>query len=392
MRNAGGVTFAAVCDLNPPSRAEAKTWAGPEARAYKDFRDLLEQRDLDAVLIATPDHWHAIPTVLACEAGKHIYVEKPLAHNILEGQAMVKAARSTGKIVAAGTQQRSATHFPECADMVQGGSLGDVRMVRVWNYSNIFPKGFGRVPDSEPPKGLDWDFYLGPAPKVPFNRLRFLATYRFFWDYAGGTITDFGTHRFDTVHQIIGATAPRAVSASGGRFSIEDDTETPDILQATYEYPGFVLSYEACLLNAHGLGGRTPGMKYYNARRLEDRPNGMAFYGTKGALFADRYGYDVYPEAGSDVPRKHVQSYDATDRHTRNFVEAVRGKSKCAAPIELGHQATTVAHLGNIAFHTGRKIRWDAEKEECVDDAEANRRLGRKARKPWDLITCESCY
>ena len=137
---------------------------GPDSRAYKDFRELLDQQDLDAVLIATPDHWHAIPTIRACEAGKHIYVEKPLAHNIQEGRAMVEAARTTGKIVQAGTQQRSATHFPECAEMVQSGALGEVRLVRVWNYANYYPKGIGHAPDTEPPEGLDWDFYLGPAP------------------------------------------------------------------------------------------------------------------------------------------------------------------------------------------------------------------------------------
>ena len=189
----------------------------------------------------------------------------------------------------------------------------------------------------------------------------------------------------------MGATAPRTASASGGKFSLDDDAETPDILQATFGYPGFVLSYEACLLNAHGVGGRTPGMKYYNAAGLEDRPNGMAFYGTNGTIFADRYGYDLYPERGSDLTRKSVQSYDATDRHTRNFIEAIRGQAKRAAPIELGHQATTVAHLGNIAFHTGHKLHWDAEREICIDDAEANRRLGRDARAPWDLIDCASC-
>jgi len=390
MRNAGGVTFAAVCDVYGRHAGEAQAWAGG-ARAYRDFRDLLEQKDLDAVLIATPDHWHAIPTVLACEAGLHIYIEKPLSHNIIEGRAMVEAARKSGRIVQAGTQQRSAAHFPDCEDMVQSGALGEVRMVRVWNFANHYPDGIGKAGDSEPPADLDWDFYLGPAPMRPFNRLRFLGRYRSFWDYAGGTITDFGTHRFDTVLQIMGADEPRTVAACGGKFCIDDDAETPDTLQATFEYPGWVLTYEATYLNAHGVGGRTPGMKYYRARGLEDRPNGLGFYGTKGTIFTDRYGYDVYPERGSSVVRKHLQSYDATDRHTQNFIDAIRGKVRPAAPIEMGHRATTVAHLGNIAFHTGHKLRWDAESERCLDDPEANRLLGRNAREPWDLITCKTC-
>jgi predicted dehydrogenase len=385
MREAPGVEFGAVCDVYEKNAAAAREWAGPSARVYQDFRKLLEQKDIDAVQISTPDHWHAIPTVLACEAGKDVYVEKPLAHNVHEGRAMVNAARRYNRIVQAGTQQRSATHFPEVAHIIQSGALGDVRFVRVWNYVNMFPKGIGREPDSDPPPGLDWDFYLGPAPKVPYNRKRFLSTFRWFRDYAGGYITDYGTHRFDTVHQIMGVDAPRTVSAAGGRFSLRDAGEMPDILQVTYEYPGFVLSYEACNLSGHGVGGRTPGMKYYNARGAEDRPNGMAFYGTNGALFADRIGYEIYPDK-ERIERKQVNTTDATALHARNFIECVRSRAKPAAEVEIGHRSTTVPHIGNIAYLTGRKLHWDAQKEEFNGDAEASRLLRRVPRKPWDLI------
>lgn len=392
MRNAGGVDFIAVCDVDRTRREQAQAWAGPDAQPYGDFRRLLEQKDVDAVLIATPDHWHAIPMIAACEAGKHVYVEKPLSHSIVEGRAMVEAARGARLVVQAGTQQRSAVHFPECAELVQSGKLGQVRFVRVWNYINMYPKGIGRAPDSDPPDGLDWDFYLGPAPKRPFNRLRFGGTYRWFWDYSGGYITDFGTHRFDTVYQIMGDThSPRTVAAAGGKFTLEDAGEVPDLVQATYQFDGWVLSYEGCQTNAHGVGGRTPGLQYYRARGEHDRPNGMAFYGTAGTLIADRYAYEVYPEPGSALERKTVQSYDATDRHTKNFIEAIRGVAQQTAPIELGHRATTVALLGNVSFHSGHKIVWDAEKERCVDDPAANRLLGRPGRKPWDLIACPTC-
>lgn len=385
MRDSGGAIFGAVCDVYEPNRTKAREWAGAEVRAYGDFRRLLEQKDLDAVLVATPDHWHAIPTILACEAGKHVYVEKPLAHNIREGRAMVEAARRTGRIVQTGTQQRSAPHFAELAEVVQSGALGHVHFVRVWNYFNTYPEGIGREPDSEPPPGLDWDFYLGPAPWVPFNRKRFLGTYRFFWDYAGGHITDFGTHRFDTVHQIMGRDAPVTVAAAGGRFALADAGEMPDVLQVTYEYPGFILSYETCSLNAHGMGGRTPGLEYYRARGAYDHPHGMAFYGTNGTIFAERIGYEIFPEDDRIAARrKNVP--DATPQHARNFIDAIRGLAKPAAPVEAGHRATTVGHLGNIAYLTGRKLVWNAQKEECEGDAEANRLLGRKARKPWDLV------
>jgi predicted dehydrogenase len=392
MREAPGVEFGAVCDVYEPNAARAREWAGPGARAYKDFRHLLEQKDIDAVQISTPDHWHAIPTVLACQAGKDVYVEKPLAHNVKEGRAMVQAARRYKRIVQAGTQHRSASHFREAARIVQSGELGEVRYVRVWNYVNMYPNGIGREADSNPPEGLDWDFYLGPAPLVPYNRKRFLGTYRWFWDYAGGYITDFGTHRFDTVHQIMGLDAPRSVAASGGRFSLKDAGEVPDILQATYEYPGFILSYEACLISAHGLGGRTPGMKYYNARGADDRPNGMAFYGTNGALFADRIGFEIYPDLkpGSSseyrVERKQTNVSDATALHAANFVECVRSRKTPNGEIQHGHRAASVAHLGNIAMKAGKKLRWDAQKEDFLDAPEASRLLSRQARKPWDLI------
>src|SRR5439155_5144493 len=299
MRQAPNVEFAAVCDLYPPHLARAKEWAGSAAKEHKDFRGLLEQDDLGAVLIATPDHWHAIPTVLACQAGKDVYVEKPLAHNIREGRAMVKAARRHHRVVQMGAQQRSAPHYAEVARTIQSGDLGQVHFVRIWNYTNMHPNGIGRAPDSDPPAGVDWDMYLGPAPYVPFNKNRFVNTYRWFWDYGGGLVTDFGIHRFDSLHQIMNVDAPLSVTASGGRYALTDGAETPDVVQVTYQYPRFILSYEASMLNAHGTGGRTPGRKYYQARGAEDRPHGEAYYGTNGTLIVDRLGFEIYPELSS---------------------------------------------------------------------------------------------
>ncbi len=386
MREAPGVEFAASADVYLPNAERAREWAGPAATAYQDFRRLLERKDIDAVLIATPDHWHATIAVLACQAGKDVYVEKPLAHNVREGRAIVNAARRYNRIVQAGTQHRSSPHFREVQQLVQSGVIGKVNWVRVWNYANWFPQGIGREPDSDPPTGLNWDFYLGPAPYVPYNRKRFLVTYRWFWDYSGGYITDFGTHRLDTVHQVMGVTAPQTIAASGGRFSLHDAGEIPDVLQVTYEYPGFVMSYESCLLNGHGVGGRTPGMKYYNAKGAEDRPNGMAFYGTDGALYADRIGYEVYPEPKSTLERKQMNTTDATKLHAANFIDCVRSRKTPNAEVEIGHRSTTVAHLGNIAFKTGKKLHWNAATEEFIDDGEASKLLSREARKPWDLI------
>src|SRR6516164_3410254 len=253
LRQIPGVNIVAVCDVYQPHAAAAKAWAGTGCQFYSDFRRLLEQKEIDAVLVATPDHWHAGVTVLACQAGKDVYVEKPLAHSICEGRKMVEAARRYNRVVQTGTQHRSAPHIQQAAEIVHSGQIGPVHFVRVWNYLNMSPDGIGQSADSAPPAGLDWDFYLGPAPAVPFNRNRFLVSYRWFWDYAGGMATDYGTHRLDSVHQIMGVDAPRSAVAAGGRYELKDGAETPDMLQITYEYPGFVLSYEASIPSAKEL-------------------------------------------------------------------------------------------------------------------------------------------
>jgi predicted dehydrogenase len=391
----------AVCDVYQPHAEKARAWLGPEVVAYGDFRRVLDLPDVDAVLIATPDHWHAIPTLLACQAGKDVYVEKPLGHNVAEGRAMVEAARRHGRIVQTGTQQRSAAHFHRIREIIQSGQLGQVKFVRIWNYNNLTPAGIGRAPDAAPPPGLDWDFYLGPAPRLPFNPKRFLGTYRYFWDYAGGVPTDWGTHRFDVLHLIMGQSVPQTVSASGGRFLLDDAGEVPDVLQATYEYPGFVLSYECTLLNAFGTGGRTPGRVYYRANGPDDRPNGMAFYGTNGTLLADRLGFEIMPElypgrkaTGADRDSlehfrsqgEHSSSPDSTRLHVEDFLDCIRSAKRPIADIEVGHHASNVAHLANIAYKTGRKLRWDGQHERFIDDKEADGHLSREARSPWDLI------
>lgn len=394
-REVPNVDFVAVCDVYDSHMAQGREEAGEHCKAFRDFRKVLEMGEVDAVVIATPDHWHAIPAVLACQAGKDVFLEKPLGHTVEEGRKIVEAAGRHNRILAHGTQQRSAPHYAEVARIIQGGELGRVHFVRIWNYVNMYPNGIGRVEDSDPPPDADWDFFLGPAPKVPFNRNRFVGTYRWFWDYGGGMVTDFGIHRFDSMHQVMGVDAPRSVSAVGGRYGIMDGGETPDFVQVTYEYPNFILSYEASMLNAHGTGGRTtPGKEYYLARGRHDRPHGEAYYGTNGTLLVDRVGFEILPELegrGTDATRyrmepKEMAAEDATAPHVKNFIECVRSRAKPVADAEIGHRSSNVSHLGNIAYRVGRKIRWDAENDRIIDDPEASRLLGREARKPWDLI------
>jgi predicted dehydrogenase len=402
MRDVPNVGFVAVCDAYDPRTDEAREWAGPQCRAFRDFRKILEMKEIDAVLIATPDHWHAIPAVLACQAGKDVYLEKPVGHNVREGRLVVNATRKYKRVVQVGIQHRSAPHYREAQEIVRSGALGPIHFVRIWNYVNMHPQGIGKVADSEPPPGADWDLFLGPAPSVPFNKNRFVNTYRWFWDYGGGLVTDFGVHRFDSMHQVLGVDAPRTVSASGGRFAINDGCETPDVVQVTYEYPGFVMSYEATLLNSLGTGLRSPGKKYYQAKGDWDRPHGEAFYGPNGTLLSDRLGFEIIPElkvasgpgaVGRNQPveglrseRRDSAGTDRTDLHVQNFIDCVRSRKDPVATVESGHRASTVAHLGNIAYRTGRKIHWDGEKEQIIGDPEAAKLLWREPRKQWDLI------
>ncbi len=397
------VEYNALCDVYLPNAEGAKAWAGASARVFQDFRKVLEWKDVDAVHIAAPDHWHAIPSVMACAAGKDVYVEKPLAYSIKEGRAIVTAARQYNRVVQTGMQHRSAPHYKEVEQLVKSGAIGEVRFVRVWNHSNMTPFGIGKVADEPVPDGLDWDMYCGPAPKVPYNKLRHLRSYRWFRAFAGGTITDFGTHRFDTVHQVMGVDAPKTITASGGRFSNQDMGEMPDVMQVTYEYPGFVMSYEALNINGMGMGVRSAGFNYYGARGSVDRPNGEAYHGTNGTILCDRIGYEVFPEPkpvrrrdgsqdmnnpidGFRLEAKRVQGRDATDLHCANFIECIRSKKTPIAEPEIGHRSTTIAHLGNIAYQTGQRLVWDKQKEDFVNAPDATKLLSRKARKPWALI------
>jgi predicted dehydrogenase len=374
------VEIAALCDVYESKMTAAKNWA-PQARTYPDFRALLDDKDIDAVIIATPDHWHAQIAILACEAGKDAYVEKPVMYRLAEGKAMREAVRRTKRIVQAGTQHHSADHIVEAARMVQSGQIGEVRFVRVWNYMNS--PGSPPVPDGNPPAGLDWDAWLGPAPKVPFNQSRLY--FRSFMDYNNGFISDYGIHRFDTVHQVMGAEAPLKVSSAGFRFERSRAGDILDLQQATFEYPKFILSWEGCLYNGHGLGGRTPGMRYYNMRGTDDRPHGMAFYGTEAALFVDRIGMELYPEPRGGGRGMHMNEPEPTPLHTKYFVDNVRARKEPAANIDAGVRATAVACMGNVACWTGRKLTWSDAQWQFLRDAEANKYLMRPYRKPWDL-------
>jgi predicted dehydrogenase len=389
LREPRNVEIAALCDVNGARLDSARKWA-PQARTYSEFRKLLADKEIDAVVIATQDQWHAQMLILACQAGKDVYLEKPVFYRFGEAKAMIAAVRNSKCIVQIGTQHRSADHIAEAAKMVQSGKIGEVHFVRVWNYMNAL-HGNPPVPDSEPPSNLDWDAWLGPAPQVPFNKNRI--NYRSFMDYTNGIITDYGNHRFDSVHQIMGEDIPLNVVSSAVRFNKIAAGDIYDMQVATFEYPNFILNYEACNYNGHGLGGRTPGMRYYGMKGSEDRPHGMAFYGTEAALFVDRIGMELYPEAagkgGRGKPRVEkiqMNEDEPTPLHAKNFVDFVRARKEPFANIEVGVHATTVGCIGNVAHWTGRKLKWDGERRTFPGDSEANKFEFRPYRKPWDLV------
>jgi len=397
------VEIAALCDVYGTRMDAAKRWA-PQAKTYTDFRKLLADKEIDAVIVGTPDPWHAPMLMLACEAGKDVYVEKPVMYRVGEAKAMIDAVRRNKRIVQVGTQHRSADHIAEAARMVQGGKIGEVHFVRVWNYMSVF-YGSPPVPDSDPPADLDWDAWLGPSPKVPFNRNRL--GYRSFMDYTNGIISDYGNHRFDSVHQIMGAETPRNVVSSAVRFNKKTAGDIYDFQTAVYEYPNFIMNYEACNYNGHGLGGRTEGMRYYGMMGPEDRPHGMAFYGTDAALFVDRIGMELYPEAKAPEPgaprggrggrrggrvfeprmeKIKMNEDEPTPLHTKYFVDCVRARKDPFPNIETGVRATAIACMGNVAYWTGMKLNWDAATWSFPGHKEAVQYQFRQYRKPWDLV------
>ena len=276
------VAVADVDDQHAGKTAEtiAKRRKTPPA-TMRDYRAILDDKNVDAVIIATPDHWHALPAIQAVLAGKDVYVEKPVGHNVAEGQAMIRAARSTNRIMAVGTQQRSSPHFQKAVEIVRSGQLGKVAWVQTWNYENISPEGFGHAADSDAPPYVDYDRWLGPAPKRPFNVNRFHMLFRWYFDYAGGMLADWGVHLNDIVLWALDAKAPQAVSASGGVFTTDDDRRHPDTLQVVYDFPGCTLTYS---------------MHKGNGLKLHDRGYGILFCGTDGSLILNREGYEIIPD------------------------------------------------------------------------------------------------
>ncbi len=340
----------------------------------KDYRRLIDDRDIDAVIVGTPDHWHCLPTVEACQAGKAVYVEKPLANSIGEINVMLDAARKYNTKVQVGQQQRSGNHWKEAMAFIKAGKLGTIRQVKYWANFN-YGAGNMPVPDSDPPAGVDYNRWLGPAPKRPFNRNRFHGSWRMFRDYGGGLMTDWGVHLIDMglwAMDVKGA--PRSVTSIGGNFANRDRAlEMPDTLTVLYEMEDYNMIWE------HN-GGIQQGPY--------DQLFGVKFIGTNGTLVADRSKWRVFPEwGGEDWRMEEVPVHKSDDQshvnHCENFIRALRFDEPLAADIHVGHMAALYAHMGNVSHWAGEKLVYDEEKRTFKGAPNANELITPDYRSPW---------
>ncbi|MGE0756722.1 MAG: Gfo/Idh/MocA family protein [Pirellulaceae bacterium] len=361
--------IAAACDVDKRHLAAALRRFGENCQGYSDFRRVLDRKDIDGVVITTPDHWHAIPTIEACKAGKHVYCEKPLSLFVTEGRKMVEAARKYQVVVQCGSQQRSSPQFRLAAELFGGGAVGQMQQVRVGIPAvNFRPPP---VPDSDPPAELDYDFWLGPAPYRPYNEKRVHYLFRFFWDYSGGQMTNFGAHDLDIVQLALGMDNSGPVKIQGtAEYHPEGWYEVPNKSRITYEY--------------------ATGVKVVLGQEQADIPKNITFIGSEGTITVSRR------ELVSDPPEVVQQAVrerntklgfgTSTDDHHRNWLECIKSGQRPNADVEIGHRSATVCHLGNIAARTGEALRWDPAAERIVGNERAASMLDRPYRAPWGIV------
>jgi predicted dehydrogenase len=384
----------AICDIYQPYVDFAARKVGGQPKQFKDYRQMLDMKDLDAVVINTPDHWHALQMIHACEAGKDVYVEKPLSLVVNEGRAMVNAARRFQRVVQVGLQRRSSPFTREAAEIVRSGALGKVTVVRSFHIQNEWPKGIDNPPDEAPPADFDWEAWLGPAPKRAYNRNRAFYRFRWFRDYSGGQLTNFGVHYMDVIHWALGHDAPLAVTAMGGKLAVEDNRDIPDTLEVLWTYPGTLVTFSQ-----------------YNATAAPAGLKGgeIEFRGTKGTLYLRGNGYEIVPD---DVTPNAFPARTPVDRtvergwrtgakplieprtgagrvenadHARNFLDCVKSRAACNCDIETGHRSTSATLLGNVAHDLKSYLEWDRVAERFTNHDRANKRLEYPYRPPYKL-------
>jgi predicted dehydrogenase len=370
------VEVTAVCDVDEGRRRLAAKGLGvASSRAFDDMRRLLDDDSIDAVIVATPDHWHSPASILACDAGKHVYVEKPISHNVREGRLLVEASQRNRTLVQHGTQCRSTGMMTEAVKLLRLGIIGNVLVAKCWNIQRR--GSIGRGQDTDPPAGFDYDAWVGPAPWLPYRTNRVHNRWTWWYHFGAGDMGNDGVHDIDYTRWGLGVdTHPSRVSALGGKFHFDDDGEFPDTQQVTFEYPG------------DGRPGNRKLLIYEQRLWTTNYPHncdsGAEFYGEKGQMFLSRRGkievlgdrnapmaVDVKPEGQNDTA------------HVRNFCDAIRGSARLTADALTGHLSTSLCHLGNIATRLGRSLEFNPETEQVVGDAEANALMRRTYRDHW---------
>jgi len=355
-------------------------FGGPVER-HKDFRRVLDKTDIDAVIIATPDHWHAVQTMMACDAGKDVYVEKPLSLTVREGRRMVDAARRNNRVVQVGTQRRSSKMYTQLAELVQSGTIGKVTVARAGLTDNMSPAGIGKVADSAPPEGLDWDMWLGPRAERPFNLN--LLPYKFRWcNLYSSQMANWGAHFLDAMRWVLHETAPASISAHGGIFAVNDCRTIPDTAEVIFEHASGVLTIFSTF--------EASGQPLLKTGEIELR-------GTLGTVYASMNRIEIIPERGGAFqdPRPRTKPVVLSNRdgyfeldkaHARNFLDCVKSRQRPHCDVEEGHRSTSYALLANIALATKARLDWDAQAERFTNHDPANELLDYEYRQPWSHV------
>ncbi|MCE6991035.1 Gfo/Idh/MocA family protein [Dyadobacter sp. CY323] len=370
-----GVECVALCDADKnvlDKRAAELAAKGTKVKTYGDYRKLLEDKDIDAVVIGSPDHWHCLMMVEACQAGKDVYVEKPIGNSIAECRAMVAAQEKYNRVVQVGQWQRSQKHFRDAVEFVHSGKLGKIGMVKVWGYFN-YGTPLTNLPDTAAPAGVDYGMWLGPAPKRPFNANRFHGKFRWYWDYAGGIMTDWGVHLLDYALLGMKAGAPKSVMATGTQ-AFNFGVDAPDTMTTVFDFGNYNIQWEHVIGYGAGVYGRE---------------HGIAFLGENGTLLLDRKSWEVVPQ-GKKMEAVAVQnaSDNGLDLHAKNFIEVIRSRKleDLNAPIQAGATVAILSQMGNIAYRTGKKINWNPEKGK-FDDAGANKLIEKEYHNGYKMPT-----
>jgi predicted dehydrogenase len=391
----GDSQTSAVCDLRDDYLDFAVRKSAATPRRYKDYRKLLEDKEVDAVVIATPDHWHALMFIDACNAGKDVYVEKPLSLTVVEGRKMVETAERSGRIVQVGIYRRSCPHLKQAAELVRSGGIGQVTVAKAHHIMNEWPAGIGHPPDGEPPNEWEWEQWLGPAPRVPYNRNRMYYNFRWFYDYSGGQVTNFGVHYMDMIRWCLGKDAPHAVTALGGKYVVEDNREIPDTLEVLWEFDNSTL----VVFSQYNANSAPPNSK----------DSLIELRGTKGTMYINYSRWEVVPEGVTQMARfpltpldrKSEQGYgpshhpvikpvssggtEETTLMARNFLDCVKSRGKCDCDILNGHLSTSATLIANIALKTKSLLEWDPRTERFTNNEAANRLLRYDYRQPYTL-------